>query len=153
MSTLPNQIVDDAITLLNSPAPPAGVPNATRCFTFALDPSQLPSIAGYLNEIEIPDPAEAKGAVINDDVHFKFECRIAGTSSTAPDVLVDDLVKHVVSRLTGQEKGVNAGKLYRRILFNGVKYEYVQADHAYCLATIQFIARSQHKTGDLTAWA
>lgn len=153
MSTIPTRIVDDAIALLNTPAPPAGVPNATRTFTFAIDPAMLPTISGYLEEIDIRDPSQGNGPVTEDDVHFKLECRVMGDETTAPDVAADPLIRHVVSRLAGQEKGVQAGMLYRTILFNGVKYEYQQSDHAYCLATVRFIARSQHKTGDLETWA
>lgn len=153
MNSIPDRIVDNAIGLLNSPAPPAGVPQATRCYGLAFDPAALPTLAGYLEEIEVPDPRQAERPVTQDDVHFKFEARVMGTSLVPSDQAADPLIKHAVNRLSGKTSGVTEGSLYYRLLFNGVKYEYAQADRLYCLATIRFIARSQHKTGDLETWA
>lgn len=119
------------VTALNTPAPPSGVPEASRLLGLDIPPESTNAIR--VLPVKEPILLVHGGRIARKAVRIlAVECWAKGDGETPVDDLVDPLLEHVISRLEGDA----LGGLAHFAADAEIQWKYSERDGSWCRATV-----------------
>lgn len=138
-------IAAELLTALNTPAPPAGVPAATRDLGVDLAPTDATAIRLRSHVQKVADVHNSRVVAFRQHV-FAVECWAQQEGATSAEEKADPLVEHVLSRLEGKQlAGVHA------VLSAEIQWAPATKDGTWIKATVFLPVQFQTKVGAPTA--
>jgi len=135
-----------AVTVLNGPGRPAGVPVAERARSFALAETNMPALLVYFLDDEERPATDDEGPVVKGQLWFRASCYAKGSSTEAADKAADPMrvwaVKALHAKGTALETLVNVCRLGRS------RATYSQGQNALCRLDLDFRVDFQVDTLD-----
>ena len=148
--TIRMAILNDVLALLSAGAPPVA---PKRSYTFSITAAKSLIVHGIREEQ--PEPIGGNrftASHVKRRFHIGIECRATGTATTKADDEADSVIAWALKTVCGKQKGTQDGKLYHLLVEGETEIKLDQADHQYCIASIDMIAEYQTKRNDPEVW-
>lgn len=153
MSSLRERIIQAAVTALNTDRP-SGVPEFVRTRLESPTAEQLPAATVYAKKEEtdrmrpVREGRTSRGPIVKRTLQLHIESLTAHVGSDTPDALADPILCWAVQAIGNA--GTFSGLANDPADEEETTFEYEQADHSFCRATLVFAIEFQSKRSDAT---